>query len=205
LHNETFESGSNGWTTEISIAGNATEWAIQNSPHSTRSPMPPPYLPVSISSNTNDHFYLADNTPGLMNPITSLISPVINFAANAYTTLTLDFWTYYRDKDASDNAYVDISTDGGLNYSNLEVYTQIQGYPENFAHKTVNLSAYIAETDIRIRFRFMPTWDYYWAIDNVKVTGTSPITGFSWTSVPSGYTNNVNVSPTGLTQLVTTQ
>jgi hypothetical protein len=200
-------TGPNGWTTYISAPGNVTQWTIRQSEYTTPA-VPLPFVPVTISSNTNDKFYLSDNTPGKLNPSSSLMSPEPGMNTTGYTTLTLDFWDYYRDKGGglanNDYAYIDVSTDNFASVTTIKLFDETHGLPNKFAHETVNLSAFIDRTNVRIRFRFEPTNDYYWAIDNVKVTGTSPIQGFAWSSSPAGYTNTLNVSPTGVTQTGTT-
>jgi hypothetical protein len=200
-------TGPNGWTTSITPAPSSTIWTIKGNGTPT-APVIPPYAPVTIYSNTNDQYYISDNTTDLsLNSVTSLISPSVSTLG--YTTLTLEFWNYYRDKGSAppynDNGYIDVSTDNFATYTNIAKFNEVHGYPNSFAHENFNLSAYVGLPNVKFRFRFEPTQDYYWAIDNIKLTGTSPITGFTWTSNPAGYTDTTNVSPTGLTQTGTTE
>jgi len=227
LLNENFNTGNlnttdgpNGWTTTISAPnGNPTiaRFTIRPNPWTTRG-VPLPYFPVAVSSPDASRFYISDNSGNLSNPSSCLISPATGTLlvnTSGYTTLTLDFWHYYRDKGPktgpawwllNDSASIDVSTNDFTTYTTVKVYNQTQGYPGDFAHETVNISGFINQTNVRIRFRFQPTSDYYWAIDNVRVTGTSPITGFIWTAsqaVP-GFPNTLNVSPGGIIQPSTT-
>jgi hypothetical protein len=183
------------------------------SPHTTRV-VPLPFVNVTINSNTNDHFYLADNTPGHGSPVTTLASPNPGFNTIGYTSLNLDFWHYYRDKGIGGNssggyndyAYIDVSTNGGTVWTQVKMYDLTQGLPYDFSHDTVNISTYINYPNVRFRFRFEPSNDYYWAIDNVRVTGSSPALGFSWTAVPAtaGFPNTLNTNLYGITQTATT-
>ena len=204
---ETFETGvvestngPNGWTTSVDPPGNNAQFTIRQSPY-PGAPTTPPYVPVTINWNwnTNNKFYISEDI-GNGNITSSLISPSLN--TTPYNTLTLDFWDYYRDKGVAqgDTAFIEVSTNNGP-YTTVRSFNETHGYPFDFAHETVNLSAYIGITNLRIRFRYHGTWDFYWAIDNVKVTGTKVDPRFiGWTSNPSGYTNTLNVSPTGITQ-----
>ncbi len=206
IYSEGFEAGANGWTNVIDV-NDDTKWTIFSSPHSTGTgTYTAPYLPVIINSGSS--FYLADNTYGHLAKEISLISPVIT--TTGYTGISLDFSDYYRDKNKNigptdhDFAYIDVSTDGGP-WTNVTYFDETHGYPYSFAIETIDLKNYTGSNTIQIRFRFEPTRDFYWAIDNVKVYGISPTTGFNiaWTSNPVGYTNNFNTSPT-VTQTATT-
>jgi hypothetical protein len=226
---ENFESpnigdttGPAGWINHIvttatgtSLPGNLTRWTIQSSLPSgyntTGEPtLPDPWVPVTIFSNTNDKFYVADNTPGRGNVTATLVTPAFN--ATAYTTIILDFWHYYRDKNHNNNpaipdydfAYIDVSTDGGLTWppALTKRYDDTQGLPYDFTHETINLG-FLNSTNVKVRFRFTPTSDFYWAIDNVRVTGTFAVPYFDGWTATSGYTSLVANQP-GVTQTATT-
>ena len=128
-----------------------------------------------------------------------------------YTTLSLNFYHYYRDGggSAGDNAYVEASTNGST-WNNLATYTNTQGAANGFVNLAtpLNLSAYINNPTVYIRFRYRatnPNNAYYWAIGRVNFTGTSadnPV--ISWTSNPAGFTSNVANPPAALSPTVTT-
>jgi hypothetical protein len=70
-------------------------------------------------------------------------------------------------------------------------------------HPTINLNGYIGNPTLYVRFRYVATNDRYWAIDNVNVSGTSPLPSCTWTSIPPGFTSTLN-NPTGVSETVTT-
>ncbi|MBK8582262.1 MAG: hypothetical protein IPL86_10605 [Flavobacteriales bacterium] len=58
------------------------------------------------------------------------------------------------------------------------------------------MNAYLGQATVQVRFLYLATYDYYWALDNFDVSGT-PQPGFSWTSVPPGFTSSVQ-NPTNV-------
>lgn len=157
---------------------------------------------VTFHSNDNSQFYLSNSRAQGFGGTTNTIlrSPAINTVG--YTTLQLDFWHCYND-NTSDNAYVEVSTNGTTWASPTPPYNSDRGSPNSFQHETINLSLYTNNTTLYIRFRYSATYDYYWAIDNVTVSGTSPIPACTWTSIPPGFTSSVN-NPVGVSQSQTT-
>ncbi len=129
-----------------------------------------------------------------------MISPV--FSSVGYTSLSLSFRHYYRFL-GTESANVDISTDGGTTWTTLQTWTSTQGAPTNFANPIINLNAYLGQANLRLRFRYVMSWDWYWIIDDVIVSGnaTLPIT-YSW-SPAAGLSNpgitNPTASPAGTT------
>ena len=184
-------TGPNGWTTAQNPNPNNASWTVRADGYNTNG---------ATHSNTSDRFYVSNNYTSGGTTTNSLISPV--FSTVGYTTLSLDFYHYYRD-NSRDNAFVDISVNGGGTWTTFQTYNSTQGSSNNFQHGVLNLSAYIGNSNLRIRFRYLATSDYYWAIDNIRVSGTSPAPAMSWTSIPAGFTST-DPNPTGVTQNVTT-
>ncbi|MCD6417956.1 choice-of-anchor J domain-containing protein [bacterium] len=57
----------------------------------------------------------------------------------------LSFWHWYEIEDYWDDGYLDISTDGGMSWTNLVSYT---GYDMTWRNETIDLSAYAGDTII---------------------------------------------------------
>jgi hypothetical protein len=53
----------------------------------------------------------------------------------------------------------------------LITYTATTGTQTAFAHATLNLLAYSGQTNCKVRFRYVANDDWYWEVDNVKVSG----------------------------------
>ncbi|MCB9163298.1 MAG: T9SS type A sorting domain-containing protein [Flavobacteriales bacterium] len=181
-----------GWSTvNNSTSGTPANaaWTLRTSPYV--------YSSVTYSSNDASQFFMtnsdAQGTGGIT--ATQLIGPAMDLSG--VTTASLSFWHYYRDiGDTGDSAVVEVSTNGGASWSIAQAYTTTLGSASGFVNATVGLNAYAGQASVTLRFRYRATYDWYWCIDNVSVTGT-PLPTFSWTSTPSGFTSN-SQNPTGV-------
>jgi len=198
LLSETF-NGPNTW-----LLGNAS-MPVVTRPAAAWQPRSSPYNPGNlISSNDATQFYLSDSrTQNGTITSTTLQSPLMD--TRGYTTLSLNFWHYFRFVGgiANDSAKVQVSTNG-TNWTTVATYTSTQvGSTTLFTNPTIPLNTYIGNPTLYVRFYYSSkARARYWAIDNVSVTGTVAPT-ISWTSNPSGFTS-VIANPTNVTQVATT-
>jgi hypothetical protein len=134
----------------------------------------------SFHSNDNTNFILSNSDAQGSGGITStqLVTPALN--TTGYASLSLSFYHYFLFSASPDVAKVEVSTDGGTTWVSpaLISYTTTQGTAVSWAHATLDLTAYINQTNLKIRFNYYASWGYYWGIDNVSITGTqsAPIT-----------------------------
>jgi hypothetical protein len=153
-----------------------------------------PSDPLNVQSNDNSN-YIASNSDAQGSggtTSTELITPVIN--TTGYTNLSLSFWHYF--KALSDEGKIEVSTDGGVSWLSpaLISYTTTQGTATAWAHAVVDLSAYINQTNLQLRFSYNSSWGWYWCVDNVSITTTlaSPIT---WLPITGLYTDALATTP----------
>jgi len=97
-----------------------------------------------------------------------------DFNLSGVSNATLNFWTRYDTGDGSDNnGYLEISTDGGMNWTELARY---KGYLSELTPGSIDLSNYTGK-NVTVRFREItdsPVVDNPgWFIDNI----TTPKTG----------------------------
>ena len=142
------------------------------------------------SSNDNSQFVISDNDfYGYMHYFTygyttnffmrsNLISPTFSLADYS-APINLTFYHYFR-AEYGGVARVQISTDYGETWDTIQTYTITQGLENDFDLATINLDAYAGEPGVTLRFNYESYWDYYWAIDNVTVTGTPNPTSITW-------------------------
>jgi hypothetical protein len=115
------------------------------------------------------------------------------------SSASLSFYHYYR-YNSTESANVEVSTNG-TSWTSLASYTSNQGAATGFASVSLGLNSYLNQPTVYVRFRYVASWDYYWAIDNVSITGIStlPAVAFAWASTPAGFTstqqNPENVVP----------
>lgn len=184
IYTENFNAATNNWVRTNTSTGGAvanSAWTLRTSPYAYASS----FWNVTVTSNDSSQFYFTNSdsqgSPGTNRTQTYLQSPSINLAG--YTTASLNFYHYLR-YIAGNKARIEVSTDGGTNWSLLTAYTASQGAASNFANATVNMDAYVGYANVKIRFFFEATWDYGWAIDNIKISGTLAVE-VSWTP-PTG-------------------
>ena len=182
LLNEDFNGAVPGWTTVNNSTGGIpadAAWGL--------------YLSgTTFYSNDNSDFVMsnsdAQGTGGTTN--TQLISPA--FSTVGYTSVTLSFWHYFRYYSTADFAYVEVSTNGGTTWlpAALATYTSIQGSATGFVNVNLSMSTYANQSNIKIRFRYLSSYGYYWAIDNVSIIGTPVSAPITWSPTTGLYTDN---------------
>lgn len=192
--NSNFNAGAGGWTTvNESTLGTpaAAAWTIQNSPYTYASG----FWNVTMSSPDASPFFLTNSdaqgsAPGVQTR-TILESPLFSLDGLSTATLTFRHYLFYIFPNT---ARVEVSTDAGGSWTTLQSFLTSQGLANSFALATVNMNAYVGQTQMKIRFLFEATWDYGWAIDNVLVAG-NPILNVVWTPVDGLYTDAAATIP----------
>lgn len=145
---------------------------------------------------TNSKYMIVNGDGG--GSMASLITPPFSLVG-----LTNPIFNYYTamNLNVGTTAWVEISTDGGTNYNTLKTYTGPTnvGNPNNgFIQESINLSAYIGQPNVKVRFRYSGTAGSNWAIDNVGIGGTYQPVTYQWS--PLTYLTPAN----GIGQTVTT-
>ncbi|MFA6274046.1 MAG: choice-of-anchor J domain-containing protein, partial [Candidatus Paceibacterota bacterium] len=194
IFSENFNGVTNNWTTiNNSIGGLSDEaaWTLRNSPYT-----PPGVVwPTAFSSNDASQFYFSDSYaqggPTSNRTQTYLVSPSINLAG--YTNATLTFWQYLR-YIGGNRARVESSIDGGVTWVTQLTQIASQGAANSFVQTTVNLSSLLGNPNVLLRFYYDATFDYGWAVDNVKITGTLALE-VSWSPATDLYFDSGAVTP----------
>lgn len=182
--NETWDPITNPWIIHTEITGteiDAARWWLYND-----GDMDFDGTEV-FHSNDNSAFAMVDsNMSGYFNDEmeSSLISPPMSFLDynSASTDITFTFYHYFRQFTSfpDSDAYVEITTDG-VNWTTLRHYTSTVGGSSNFVLETINLNAYKGTPYVQIRFRYHAFREWYWAVDNISITGTNPLpTTVTW-------------------------
>lgn len=174
----------------ISNAGAPThtsgDWAIVNAmPGSLTSQIPTYGFPGAMSSASGGNFALVNSdaagngalqdaylTTAAGIDVATLLS---NAGSAANTPLYLKFTEIYRHYQES--FFVAISNNGGTSWTEFQVNTEAEvpvntnsGDPE---FETVNITPAIGGgnwgSDVRIRFRYQGTYDWFWGVDDVQL------------------------------------
>ncbi len=193
---EDFNGVSNSWTTVNNSTGGTpanAAWTLRPENYN--------YDGDNYSSNDNSQFYFTNSDEQGTGGTTETILQSPPFSTVGMSSLSLSYFHYYNyNSGFSDRARVEVSTDG-TNWDVLTTYSSDQGSRTNFNSVTTSFNSYINEPTVYVRFRYSATFDWYWAVDNVTVTGvTTTLPTYAWTSSPSGFVstdqNPTNVVPT---------
>jgi len=180
---ENFNGTAGGWTTLNNSTGGIpanAAWTLRSNGYV--------YGTNTFNSNDASQFYMSNSddqgSAGTTNTI--LVSPTINLTG--YTAASMTFYHNYRHV-TGDQAYVELSTDGGSTWpTQLQTYTSTQGVSNGFVLVTTNLTPYIGNATVKIRFRYTATFGYWWAIDNINITGDQT-SGITWSPNTGLYTD----------------
>ncbi len=119
-----------------------------------------------------------------------LITPT--FDATSYSSVTLDF-DHYFNQYGTEIGDVDV-WDGSAWNNVYSVSTDVGawGTPD---HQTIDISAYI-NASMKVRFHYYnANYDWYWAVDNVVITGISSAPmAYSSSTTTQNNTSNVSIS-----------
>ena len=101
-----------------------------------------------------------------------------SFATGSYETITLEYDYQYRDYQSPESCTVEVfngtswvvvasyTTNSGDNYSSLS---------NGADNVTIDITSQVnGASNAQVRFTYIGDWDWWWAIDNVTVTGTLP-------------------------------
>lgn len=200
LLSQNFNGATNNWTTVNNSTGGTpanAAWTLRPNGYDNTNDV--------FNSNDNSQFYLSDSDAQGSGSTTATILQSPSFSTVGLSAATLTFHHYNRHFSGQ-VAVVEASTDGS-NWATLAgPYTSTQGGPNNFTQVTANMSAYLNQPTVFIRFKFDSPWGWYWAVDNVTVAGTLatvPDATYAWTSNPPGFTSNLK-NPTNVIPAVTT-
>ncbi|MEK8179634.1 fibronectin type III domain-containing protein [Flavobacterium buctense] len=171
IYSENFNAPTNNWIrTNASTGGIVANsaWTLRQSPY----PYSSSYWNITMNSNDASQFYFsnsdAQGSPGTNRTLTYLESPSINLTG--YTSASLNFFHYLRYIPGN-KARVEVSINGGTTWAILNAFLATQGSASNFVSYTVSMNSYVGNSNVKIRFLYDASWDYGWAIDNVKISG----------------------------------
>ena len=198
LINEKFNSGTGTFinTNILTSASDAlTQWQNKTS---TFIPAQAVWFPA-ISSGINNTFAYTTSDISATTVHNQLASATVN--TSNFTNLTLNLNMYYSHyppdgvSGANDYVTIDVSTDGGVTWpasGEIKRYIEDVGIGTRFETQTFDLSAYINQSNLKIRVRYYAVWSDGVAVDDIKLYGDRPITtALSWTSSTTidAYTN----------------
>ena len=188
LFDEDFESGSGDWT--ITNDGGTCVFTV--APITQNGYTLPATAVGSVLSADADFCGSGSttlSTATLNNPID----------ASSYATVTLEFDNDWQAISTSDFSYVEVSVDGGTNWTAVRTFdvTDVRN-----THEVLDISSVVALQSFNLRLRtIQPGWDWWWAVDNIKVIATDFVPVELTSFVASVNESNVSLSWSTATEL----
>lgn len=121
-----------------------------------------------------------------------LISPMLDLSG--YTNVNLQFDHYFRSYSTSSGT-LSYSINGGSTWTQIQQYTGTS--TANPAVFSQVISAVAGQSQVKFKWNYTGTYAYWWAIDNVTVTGTS--TGPTLSVTPTNQNVTVTAGTTTFT------
>ncbi len=171
-----FESGLGSWTVSSTVG---CPWEVFTDPAITGRYTLPPTAGGGILAADADN--CGSGGGGSSGEVT-FNNPI---DASQYMSVAVEWDNDWQAIGTTDFAYVDVSTDGGTTWQNVSTFndTDVRN-----THEYHVISSLVAGQSFMLRFvSVQPGWDWWWAVDNVMVTG--------WDIVPvelSSFTANVS-------------
>lgn len=96
-----------------------------------------------------------------------LVTPTFSTTGNA--VVKLRFSESFRSYSGS-SSDIEISTNGGANWTNIRTLTSSLGYPDPAVQTEIDISTLAAnQATVQVRFHYAGSWGYWWAIDNIQI------------------------------------
>ena len=149
-----------------------------------------------FKSNDSSRLYISNGQAGVINQ--ALRTPPIN--TTGYTTLTLSFWHHFFSFDF-DSVVVQVATAGPANvisnagWTTVATYKFSEGLPNNFKKRTIDLSAWAGQPTLYIRWKYGAQADFWYALDNVLLTGDDAPPLYSWAPTTGLFTDAAATTP----------
>lgn len=172
LLDQNFNGSITGWTVVDGYNDNKT-WFV--------------YSAGSSNLDGTDFVMVDSDNAGATDMNEELRSPTVD--ASGYFSITLEFDQYFRaytSNSTTEKGDVDIWD--GSQWVNVYSTTTTTGAWSNPNHQVIDITSY-ANAGLRVRFHYYDAnYDWYWAVDNVKISALScPQAGFDDITASSPY------------------
>jgi|GEM_PF-6439224 len=114
-------------------------------------------------------YYSSQAPPGFA---TRLATPVLDFSS--LTSPDLRFWMSHDAGSGADRLRIDLSTDGGMSYTDVLTTVYRNDGSSGWKLHTVDLSPYIGQANVRLGFVGISTYSYNIYVDDVTVGDPAP-------------------------------
>jgi hypothetical protein len=166
-----------GWTTvDVDAQGNNYVWKWTNV--GATGPTTTGYEHVLASTSAANGWMILDSDNyGQGSYDAMLVSPSYNLSGHDAVAISFqELYKRWGNESANpyggNPTYLGISTDGGLNYTEIEIHADFESKDEtsNPGFMMVNISNIAGNaTDLKVYFRIKGLWDYWWQVDDFQI------------------------------------
>jgi hypothetical protein len=181
VFSETFNSGIGTFTTVNNSSSTNQNWTPRSNGYAYSS---------STFSGSISGFMMANSDIGGSGSTANsqLISP--SFSTVGYTNLTLNFIEFLNNPNDT-AAAIEISDDNftsSITILRNQIATDI-GSASTFSNTSLSIpSSFENKNNVKIRFRYVAAYDWYWAVDEVSIKGNQSTT-ITWSPTTDLYTD----------------
>ncbi len=171
---EDFNSSPSGWT--VTDGGSTTDTWETSTTHGGND-----------LDNTNFAFINSDAAGSGSTSYEILLSPIIN--TQSATTLNLEFDQYFRRYNQGYEEQITVDVWNGSSWQNVYTRTESDGNIggwDNPNQQNIDILAH-KSADMQLRFIYDGEYDWWWAIDNVKIIGDKKVDPATQINSSSGY------------------
>jgi len=173
-------------------------WTIVNGSGNSSSWFSLRASPGYVSAVTGDGSQYMEASPDALTTLTQTRFKSPSFSTVGLSAATLTFSHYYDYYSADATANVSYSTDGGttwvviVDYFTAGVSAGSTSWTVGSPNVTLALPAgALGHSNVQLRWQYNSTFGFYWAVDNIRVTGVSnSLPSTTWSPTTNLYTNS---------------
>lgn len=202
LINENFENGLGSMSSvEGDVVSSVAKWRLKTGPFKP-SEGAGTWLPVISSGFGSNSFATATSDMGIVyNSLDNSLQPTTASNTTGFINLTLKFRMYFSrfyvdnlvESGNDEFVNVEISTNGGTTWVATPIIKYITdiGNPGNMANISLNLNAYINQSNLKFRIRYKTQrWTHGVAVDDIQLFGDKTLVpSFTWSTSPGAGLN----------------
>lgn len=131
----------------------------------------------NFASPDNSKFVMSNMATAIGNGNANTQLTSASFSSVGFENLLLSYKHSYR-KGSESGVNVQISTNGGTSWTTIKNYNSNQGASDGLVSDNIDLSAYLDQSNLKIRFNYVANVGWFstawWVVDDVEFSGTAP-------------------------------
>jgi hypothetical protein len=180
IMSENFDAGVGTFTVTAGSSTAAQDWAPQSNGYA--------YSSTSFTGSTNGFMFANSDIGGASTASTNTQLTSASFSTIGVSSMTLSFKEFLNNPTTK--AAIEISDDNFTTFTSLrnQITTDLGSATTFNSSSLVIPTAFENKANVRIRFNYVGAWAWYWAVDEVVISGTKtqPIT---WSPTTDLYTD----------------